>query len=765
MFERFDEEVVVIHLGTGAYHSITGSGKDAFPLLTSAPSAAELVVALAAKYDAPPATLAADINGWLDLLRKESIIVPTTEARATPPPALEHSGPRIPYVPPALQPFHDLQELFLMDPVHDVGAVGWPAAKPADTDVQLRYKHASPAQAIFERFEAETVVINLSTGVYRGLTGSAEDIFLLLDREPSVDEIVNALAAKYQATHEELTRGAILFLDVLVSAGFAECAAANDSPVRLLALAKPGSGLLFVSPSFDSLTDRFPAPSLLEGPDGRKEVDYFQQRFQVPGHVIVRITGSEALVIKAGGGVYYSFNSSATAALRVLQQGPTAAEFLDALGRRFDVTRSLLTARGLLFLHNMCREGLLEIDQAKRDPRRLDAGDGAGNQPFEPFSMQIHRDLKDVFLPFKGTMKQAQASSGGGRELAAGLARYFGEAAGRSRVTGASFLVAGQTLCVRCAGSTKADELTLAFDHLRTNAPPNLTLYYWDAASGGPTSQSLLSYFMETLYSKWQDNCGPRGEVLAFHSRELPVLYHAGPDLLSVVDLENQAAYVLKRDDSPLPYWEIGSPFRGVLHYWLSRRGLQFVHGGAVGGATGGVIIAGKGGAGKSTTSLACLNAGMFYAGDDYCAIAPADGAQPPYLHSLYSTGKLKGDADLDRFPVLREHLWDPGYLGRGNGVKATFSLCKLWPERLRAGFPLRAVLAPRITGGNDTRLADCSESQALLALAASTIAQLPMAGAEDLDRLGDLVAGLPCYTIELGTDLSQIPKVIQSIL
>jgi len=151
------------------------------------------------------------------------------------------------------------------------------------------------------------------------------------------------------------------------------------------------------------------------------------------------------------------------------------------------------------------------------------------------------------------------------------------------------------------------------------------------------------------------------------------------------------------------------------------------------------------------------------YAGDDYCSVQLGE---VPYLHSLYNTAKLKGRADLERFPYLKDRVWNPGcFDDADSNEKATFFLSQSWPDRVNAGFPLRAVFVPQITGEPDSRLGDCPQGAALLAVAASTIAQLPTAGAEDLDRLGQLVERLPLYTLYLGTDLAQIPGLIQSVL
>jgi len=125
----------------------------------------------------------------------------------------------------------------------------------------------------------------------------------------------------------------------------------------------------------------------------------------------------------------------------------------------------------------------------------------------------------------------------------------------------------------------------------------------------------------------------------------------------------------------------------------------------------------------------------------------------------------LKGLKDFDRFPDLMDYVWNPDCFAKNNDDKATFFLSKWYPGQMSRGFPLRAILVPRITGERDTRLEECSEAQALLALSANTIAQFPMAGSQDLERLGDLVARLPRYMLDLGTEPAQIPAVIRSVI
>ncbi|HTS50217.1 MAG TPA: PqqD family protein, partial [Bryobacteraceae bacterium] len=158
IFERFDGEVVAIQLATGAYHSISGAGVDAFLMLSTEPTIAEIAEALTEKYEASAERIAEDIESFLDKLRKEALVVTrpgqNDNGHA---PAVPHSGSRLVYVPPVFQAYHDLQNLLFIDPVHEVGPAGWPKAKNEVTaDQEGRYQPASPSGMIFERFDDET---------------------------------------------------------------------------------------------------------------------------------------------------------------------------------------------------------------------------------------------------------------------------------------------------------------------------------------------------------------------------------------------------------------------------------------------------------------------------------------------------------------------------------------------------------------------------------------------------------------------------------
>ncbi|MBD2459420.1 serine kinase [Oscillatoria sp. FACHB-1407] len=312
------------------------------------------------------------------------------------------------------------------------------------------------------------------------------------------------------------------------------------------------------------------------------------------------------------------------------------------------------------------------------------------------------------------------------------------------------YKLAGFTIRLRFAGHALVSPLTSALAHLpQSTEKPDLTICIWDSTS----TQTPIPP------PPWQGGqLQQRGEILGFNTDRFLTAFQWGSNALSLLDLQENLGIFWVNNAQLLPYWESGSPLRTILHSWLSQRQVQMVHAGAVGLSTGGVLLVGKGGSGKSTTALCCLDSDLLYAGDDYVAITP----QPaPQVYSLYNTGKKRAN-DIDRLPSLKPIITNQERL---ETEKALYFLYEHFPERIIAGFPLKAILIPRITGGLDTSLTPVSMVTALTALVPSTIKQLPNAGQAACHLITQVVQMTPCYSLNLGTDLQQIPRVILTLL
>ncbi|MFN8492864.1 MAG: hypothetical protein U0350_34995 [Caldilineaceae bacterium] len=235
--------------------------------------------------------------------------------------------------------------------------------------------------------------------------------------------------------------------------------------------------------------------------------------------------------------------------------------------------------------------------------------------------------------------------------------------------------------------------------------------------------------------------------------------YQLDSGSLSLLDRQSHLALYAVQDATHLPYYEDGMPLRTLLHWWLRDQGRQLVHAAAVGNEQSAVLIVGKSGSGKSTTALAALLAGMDYLADDYCSVAQDD---EPVVYSLYNSGKVTAD-HLRHFPSLQPLVNNPD--GLGQGEKALILLQQHFPQQIYSHLPLQSILLPTIRGQYKTELATASKSEALRALAPSTIFQLANGGEQDFRFLSRLVEKLPTYRLLLGTELAQIPQVIQELL
>ncbi len=333
----------------------------------------------------------------------------------------------------------------------------------------------------------------------------------------------------------------------------------------------------------------------------------------------------------------------------------------------------------------------------------------------------------------------------------------FERAAHTTGVVESFYSVGGYTLCLRFAGTGLMPYLMPAIDHLITTptTTPDLTICLWDSASTATPLPLLVGSMVELIQHHWTDYLGPRKEIKAYDGKRIRANFHIGPNILSMLDRQQNLACYWIADAENIPYWEKGSPLQTILNWWMTDHHRQYVHAGAVGTPSGGVLLAGKGGSGKSSTALACIDSSLVYASDDYCLVSTDP---EPYVYSLYNTAKLKGEADLERFPHLAPLV---NNRDRMETEKAMLFLHQHHPSKIVSGFPIKMVLIPRITGQRGTSVRPTTAGAALRALAPSTIFQLAGSGQIAFQTMSSLVKQVPCYSLELGTEVAQIPKVI----
>jgi hypothetical protein len=138
--ESIDGEVIIINLASGNYYSLNGSGADVWDVIQQSPgvSASELVDALALRFSDAPVDLEGPVSRFLEALREDGLIAGADGAeRAAFSPGADWARPgdKQRFVEPSIEKFTDMQDLVLLDPVHEVDATGWPQARPDDAPV------------------------------------------------------------------------------------------------------------------------------------------------------------------------------------------------------------------------------------------------------------------------------------------------------------------------------------------------------------------------------------------------------------------------------------------------------------------------------------------------------------------------------------------------------------------------------------------------------------------------------------------------------
>lgn len=117
--ETFDGESVIVHLGTGIYYSLDELGTPLWELITGDCTVEGLVARLAEGASMPPTEAMRTGRTLLAELATEDLIL--IDGNLEPP-------DRPPARPVRLRRFTDLQDVLLVDPVHDLDldGDGWP---------------------------------------------------------------------------------------------------------------------------------------------------------------------------------------------------------------------------------------------------------------------------------------------------------------------------------------------------------------------------------------------------------------------------------------------------------------------------------------------------------------------------------------------------------------------------------------------------------------------------------------------------------------
>ncbi|WP_428662569.1 PqqD family protein [Runella sp.] len=126
-FDHFEDETVAVNLPRGNYYSLRFTADFIFRQLVSGNNAEKVAVALTLIYDVEYKEALKAANQFIDQLLVEELL---KEAEAEGEIEIVQLDEKKEFTFPVLEIFDDMQEMLVLDPVHDVDSTqGWPLKK------------------------------------------------------------------------------------------------------------------------------------------------------------------------------------------------------------------------------------------------------------------------------------------------------------------------------------------------------------------------------------------------------------------------------------------------------------------------------------------------------------------------------------------------------------------------------------------------------------------------------------------------------------
>jgi hypothetical protein len=136
--ENIDGETVILNLDSGSYYSVVDAGADIWGYIEKGAPVSEILPLIRANYECTQADEENAVNSFISQLQLEGLVIAVDEKSSSsllPQNWKEQITAReikAVFNAPVLSKYTDMQDLLILDPIHEVDATGWPSVKSSE---------------------------------------------------------------------------------------------------------------------------------------------------------------------------------------------------------------------------------------------------------------------------------------------------------------------------------------------------------------------------------------------------------------------------------------------------------------------------------------------------------------------------------------------------------------------------------------------------------------------------------------------------------
>ena len=130
--ENIDGEVVIVNLEKGHYYSLLATSSYIWENIVKGLSIEEIIQEIVQKYEGKEQEIIESVEQFIEQLQQEEIIVKNLDSSLSQLSNLDSMATRsiknkkIQFQLPKLEKYTDMEDLLVLDPIHDVDEMGWP---------------------------------------------------------------------------------------------------------------------------------------------------------------------------------------------------------------------------------------------------------------------------------------------------------------------------------------------------------------------------------------------------------------------------------------------------------------------------------------------------------------------------------------------------------------------------------------------------------------------------------------------------------------